>query len=458
MQKIVIVGGGLSGSLLTINLLKLHSNRSMAITVIDKNLPNTLGVAYSTDKKFHLLNVPAGKMSAFPDKADDFTVWLTAAGFPWQTGSFVPRQVYKAYIHDRLSTAVKSKGEGLRYESLNDEVTDILPSEQLLILRSGKHVAFDKLILALGNFRPANLPLADNRYLDHPCYYSSAWEQRLFDRLSDDAGVLLVGTGLTMVDVALTLRERRHRGNIIAISTHGFTPLAHGDSVPYQIAGIQNRGIDTALDALRMVNRQLKEARQQGIGWHSVIDAIRPYTQQIWMGLPAEEKKRFMEHLRHRWGVARHRIPRESAALLYELLSLGQLTIAAGRIRTIDIEMNKGFLISYLERSTGRTAPIRAAAIVNCMGPQSDYEKLDDPLIRSLLDKELIRPDELHLGIDCGSDGAVLGKDGLPSPWLYTIGPPARGCLWEITSVPEIRIAAARLAETVSSPRDALIL
>jgi uncharacterized NAD(P)/FAD-binding protein YdhS len=457
MERIVIIGGGLSGTLVVINLLKLIPCDPIDITVIDRNPQSVLGVAYCTDKHFHLLNVPAGKMSAFPDKSDDFMNWLTDAGYSFQSSSFVPRKIYKEYIQQTLARELKEKGEKVRYMFLKDKASDVLPAQQVVLLESGRQVPFDKLVLAIGNFKPADLRLPDNGYLDHPRYYRSAWDTHLFSHLPKNKKVLIIGSGLTMVDTVLTLRDQRHIGNIVALSTHGYTPMAHGDSVPYQFNGLPSHYIRTSLEALKLVNAHLKKARQQGIAWHSVIDAIRPFTQQIWLNLPPAEKKIFMQHLRHLWGVARHRIPRESAALLYELLSAGQLRVVAGRIKSIGVSLENEFLIEYHERSSKRVTFLHAAVIVNCMGPESDYEKLEDPLVDNLLKRALIRTDVLKLGIDCTPEGAVIGKNGLPADWLYTIGPPAKGCLWEITSVPEIRTAALKLADLLLHAKDVLV-
>lgn len=457
MRKIVIIGGGLSGTLLSIHLLRVHANRPLNMTVVDSYPPEMLGAAYSTEKDFHLLNVPADKMSAFPDISDDFVHWLSASGYPYQRKSFVPRNIYKRYIQDILAKELGRKDEKVRYAFIQGTAIGVEPVDRALVLRSGEKVPFDKLILAVGNYKAASLPLADKGYMCHPAYFGSAWDNGLFDHLEENGKVLIIGTGLTMVDTVLTLRQKKHKGSITALSTHGFTPRSHGQSSPYPISPQATDGIGTCLDALKFVNEHLKNARRQGIGWHSVIDAIRPFTQQIWQNLPTQEKKKFMEHLRHIWGVARHRMPQECAAGLHELLSTGQLSILAGRIKGIRYGPQQRFSVDYQERSSKRPLNLEADTIVNCMGPESNYEKLEDPLIDNLLQLGLMRTDPLRLGIDCTPEGAILEKDGVPSRCLYAIGPPVRGILWEITSVPEIRTAALQLAKLVSQAEDQFV-
>jgi uncharacterized NAD(P)/FAD-binding protein YdhS len=395
-------------------------------------------------------------MSAFPEISDDFVNWLSASGYPYQGRSFVPRNIYKYYIHDTLASALHTKDEKVRYAFIHGTAIGVEPVDRALVLRSGEKVPFDKLVLAVGNYQATSLPLADKGYMRHPAYFRSAWDSGHFDHLEENGRVLIIGTGLTMVDTVLTLRQKKHKGSINALSTHGFTPMSHGQSAPYPIAVQATDSVRTCLDALKFVNGHLKDARRLGISWHSVIDAIRPFTQQIWQNLPVQEKKRFMEHLRHLWGVARHRMPQECAAGLQELLSTGQLSIFAGRIKAIRSGPQKRLSVDYQERSSKRQLTLEVDAVVNCMGPESNYEKLEDPLINHLRQLGWMRTDPLRLGIDCTPEGALLEKDGVPSRCLYAIGPPLKGILWEITSVPEIRTAALQLAKLVSQAEDQL--
>jgi uncharacterized NAD(P)/FAD-binding protein YdhS len=454
MQNIIIIGGGLSGTLLTINLLRNNHRGSLNIIVIEKNSPGMLGQAYSTDMHFHLLNVPAMKMSAFPDKTEDFTDWLSETGYNFHNKSFVPRRIYKQYILDTLKKLLNNKPEDIQYTPLNDRAMDIVPSEQFVVLESGKKIHFDKVILALGNFDAATLNVKNKEYLDHPFYFASTWDNHLLKTLPKTSKVLIIGTGLTMVDTVLYLHHQQHSGEITALSVHGFTPMPHLDTSPYQFDETEIKNFGTALEILKMVNRHLKKARKQNISWHAVVDAIRPFTQQIWLNLPLEEKKKFMEHLRHIWGVSRHRVPAECAGILYQLLSKRQLSIIAGRIKSICTNTHNSFSVEYQARSSKKNITLFADAIVNCMGPESNYEKLEDPLIKNLLKRGMIRTDSMKLGIDCTPEGIIIDKHGKRSPFLYTIGPPVKGTLFEITSVPEIRIAALQLAELVISKKD----
>ena len=454
-MRIVIIGGGLSSALLTINLLRQKQAAFIDIIVIERNPPEMLGQAYSTDRDFHLLNVPAQKMSAFSDQSEDFTDWLAEAGYNFGSRSYVPRRIYRLYIKDTLKKELNKKGPSAKYTVMQDCAVDIVPSGRsaaapggafFLVLASGRKIQFDRAILALGNFQPASLNLEDSRYLQHPSYFASAGDYQQFQNRAPIGDVVIIGTGLTMVDTVLCLQQQQYRGQITALSSHGLIPAAHQGSPPYEISDLDCRTVSTALDILRIVNRHLKEARRQGIGWQAVVDAVRPFTQELWLHLPASEKKKFMQHLRPIWNIARHRMPAECAGIIHNLLSEKRLSIVAGRVRSIRVEAAGKFCMEYKDRMTEKSQCLTSTLIINCMGPESNYGKLKDLLIKNLLAKGLIRTDNMQLGIDCTPEGALIEKNGRQSSFLYTIGPPAKGVLWESTSVPEIRMAALHLA------------
>lgn len=449
MHKIVIIGGGLSGILLAIHLLRHRQCPATDITVIDINSPEKLGQAYSTREYQHLLNVPAAKMSAFTDDSRHFITWLAVNNLPFRQETFVPRNIYRRYIQDILQQQLTTPGQQHRYQYIRDEAIDVVDNNTQVLLAGGRRIPFDKLVLALGNFEAAPLSLPDSSYLEHPGYFPSGWNRPELQQVPAGKRVFIIGTGLTMVDTVLSLRAQQHSGPITALSTHGYVPMAHAAVPSYAWPKDELPTGNTLLEVFSKVNRQIKVAKARGIAWQAVIDTIRPYMQQIWTGFPVREKKRFMAHVRHIWGVARHRMPPVCASVIHGLQERKQLHILAGRIQSIVQQADGALAIRYLERGTHQLREISADIIINCMGPQSDYTKSKSPLIVRLLSKGIIRPDALRLGIDCTAGGAVIDCHGSPSDRLFTIGPPAKGALWEITAVPEIRVSAAHLANMI---------
>jgi uncharacterized NAD(P)/FAD-binding protein YdhS len=87
-NTVVIVGGGASGTLAAIHLLHAASGPLM-IVLIEREGAVGAGAAFAATQDFHLLNVPAGRMSAFADDPDHFVRWLAGRG---QGADFVPRR------------------------------------------------------------------------------------------------------------------------------------------------------------------------------------------------------------------------------------------------------------------------------------------------------------------------------------------------------------------------------
>ena len=85
--------------------------------------------------------------------------------------------------------------------------------------------------------------------------------------------------------------------------------------------------------------------------------------------------------------------------------------------------------------------------MINCTGPDTDLARVDVPLVRSLRESGLVRPDELGLGLDTDDDGRLLDREGHASRLLFLVGPLRKGLLWENTAVPELRVEARRMAE-----------
>jgi uncharacterized NAD(P)/FAD-binding protein YdhS len=131
----------------------------------------------------------------------------------------------------------------------------------------------------------------------------------------------------------------------------------------------------------------------------------------------------------------------------------GQFTVRAARIVAIDADEERVSL-SLRPRGSDDLETIEAARVINCSGPESDYRATRHPLILNLLDKRLIRPDPLHLGLDVTEDGALIAGDGKPSSRLFALGPMTRGTFWEVAAVPDIRLHAVRLATRIARLRD----
>jgi uncharacterized NAD(P)/FAD-binding protein YdhS len=433
MSSIAIVGGGFSGTLLAINLLRFDGPRA---TVIERDAGRfARGVAYSATEPSHLLNVRAGGMSAFPDDPEHFVRWLGDHGGGAGT-SFVPRQVYGSYLAETLETVRDD-----RLTLVEGDVVDVESAGVRLADR--RLVPADRVVLATGNLPPHTPPgvdpaaIRDGRYLDDP------WRAEPGAGLGEGDTIVLLGTGLTAVDVALQLDARGYAGRVVALSRRGLRPRRHRDGLP-PIAG------ETELPGVPL-SQALRQVRVRAAvdGWRAAVDRFRPMTQRYWAASSAEERGRFLRHLRPFWDVHRHRLAPAVADRIDAMVEAGRLRFAAGKVMSTAAERD-GVRLRFRPRHGDTVEAMHVARIVNCTGPQGDLTRTDDPLLARLVAEGRIRPDRLRLGIEVDAEARVIDRDGHPDEALSCIGPMTRGGLWEVVAVPDIRRQAWDLARRLS--------
>jgi uncharacterized NAD(P)/FAD-binding protein YdhS len=427
--------------------------------MFDRVGDDSMGPAYSNDSDDLLLNVPAAQMGAFAEDPEHFLTWVREQGGHVEPGDFLPRRLFRDYIFALMSEAVSDCAGDVSLEHVRGEVTDIELDGQCATVHveGGKPFTADVVVLALGNFPPRHPPIANRPALESERYAGSPWDVGVLDSLSQRDSVVFIGTGQTMVDLALMLHRRGHRGSVIGFSRHGLLPVAHGDHESYPTFFEEISGSTRLLDIFRRVREHLDRASAMGIDGRAVIDSLRPDTQALWSSLPEAEKCRFMRHLFRHWERIRSRIPPESGRIIEKLRAAGQLRIVAGRVHDL-VETRTAIEVHYTPRRHSTREVERAALVVNCIGPEADYRRIDHPLVENLLRRGLIRPGPAHLGIAALPNGAVIAGTGDTSGVLYTLGATMRGVLWEVVAVPDIRVQAERLAQLLlssSSPRAA---
>lgn len=161
--------------------------------------------------------------------------------------------------------------------------------------------------------------------------------------------------------------------------------------------------------------------------------------------LTLAEKREFLSKYAARWNVIRHRIAQPIHQRLTEAITEGKVRIQKGTI--LDLE-DQGERVGVLfEDRKGERQTASGGLVINCTGPCSGFSETSVPLFQNLLERGLIRPDELDMGIDVGAEFAVIDREGRHSEFLFAIGPLMKGTLWETTAVPELRGQAMRVAE-----------
>lgn len=456
LKTIAIVGAGLSGTLVAANLLRLATT-PLHLVLIERRKYLGQGVAYGTLCPDHLLNVPADRMGVWPDEPDHFLRWLRARrgepGVPdrVEPGDFLPRCLYGAYVGQVFAEVLAASSRLVEFEEIEGEVIDIeerAGGGGLLKLADGKTLGADQVVFAVGNL-PGEYPIP--RALPvyrSPRYVHIPWRGDALDGIGADDDVLLVGQGLTAVDLIVQLERAGHRGTIHAISRHGHRLQVYGPvSSPsrYRSFLVDEAPADTVRTLLRRVRAEIRSAAASGLDWRVVIDGLRPYAHTIWQTLPWEERARFLRHVRSFWEIHRHRLAPQTAAVIDRLVVVGRLKFYAGRLQVLEADATGVSALLRLRR-TIRHVALRVAKVINCTGPRTDYSKYQHPLFIHLLARGLIDHDPLALGINALPTGEVLRYRGGPTGWLFTLGAPLKGLLWETTAAPEIRAHAHALA------------
>jgi uncharacterized NAD(P)/FAD-binding protein YdhS len=460
---ILIIGGGFSGTMLAVHLLQ---DTDLSIAVIDRGTLPGRGLAYGSPHQFHLLNVPAGEMSAWPDAPDDFLRWArTHYDASLQARSFPPRSVYGAYVGSLLEATLDEFGKE-RFQWIRDEARSLHRRKGRLAVQTnlGTELLASVVVLATGNFPPAN-PKLPGLTTSASLYFQFAWAKNVLEELPTTGSVLLLGSGLTSVDLIMALKSKGFRGVIHVLSHKGLFPRPRRQQRPDEPWPIfwDETSPRTVRGLLRVIRSQVRAAAAQGINWRAVIDSLRPVTQEMWRSLPIEEQRRFVRHVRAYWDVHRHRVAPEIADLLDDMRSDGLVRLHTGTVTQYS-ESDHRAEVRYRDRESRTVKTVRVDRVINCSGSETDCRRIDESFITSLVVQGFARPDRLFLGVDVNEHGALIDYKGMPSHRLYAIGPVRKGCFWETTAVPEIRTQAATLAEHLadifqrSNPRSGRVL
>ena len=424
--RVVIVGGGAAGVLVAAHLLRRATPDSpVEVRVVERTDTVGPGLAYGAADPHHLMNNTATRLSAYPDDPDHLLRWCAEHGITPDRGEFLPRRTYGRYLAGLVGESaetpwrrvIRVRGEAVRLDTDRDGSGGVVVQ-----LSCGWTQRADTVVLALGNPPPApptgDVAFTGSRYVADP------WLNGALEAITGSDRVLLLGTGLTMVDVAISLARRHPRVRLVATSRHGLLPRVHARQ-PVPLGSGLASAPRTVRGLLRQFRRQLSEVDASGHEWQGVVDGVREQIADLWRDLPAAERERFLRHGARRWEVHRHRMAPSVHAELTGLLESGVLTVQAGGV----------------DDASSFTR------VVNCTGPQPVSAPGWSALVDGLLADGLARPDALGLGLDVDPDGRVVRGDGSPSPWLHAVGFARRGTAYETTAVPELREQAQTLAQ-----------
>jgi uncharacterized NAD(P)/FAD-binding protein YdhS len=445
VRRIVVVGGGASAVLVATQILSLAQG-ALSLVVIGGRGRRGRGVAYNTPHSEHLLNVRAGRMSAVPGDAGHFARWLRLhhGDDRFDEHSFAPRTTYGDYLASVLATSIPAAHAAVRFQWIDDEAADLAVEDERVrvwLRQGGQPLVADHAVLAVGD--------VSSRAEPPPPHLTNPWTGGAFEQLDPDRPVLVLGTSLTMVDVALALRKKGHRGGIWAVSRHGLAPQAQSDvgcaGASIEMLAVPPRSARSWTSFIRSATRA---ASREGCHWQCVFERLRPYVSVMWKGLPGAERRRFLRHLRPYWDVHRHRLPPSLALLVERMQKRGYLKLRAGRLLDLSPESD-GLRVTIAPRGAEEVWTVAVQRAFDATG--SGYGDSSSPLAARLVERGLVRPGPLGLGWDATTEGSLIGGDGHASALLSTLGSPLRGVLWETTAIPEIREQARSLAARLSA-------
>lgn len=441
---IIVIGGGASGVLLAAHLLD-DANADIRVTLIEKRTAFGQGLAYSTTLEEHILNVSALGMSAYADDPEHFWRWLGDTGRAPDSNprkTYVPRHVYGEYLAGILDGLKASEGPNGRLHLLSEECVSIAttPSGVAVDLANGTSLVGHVAVLAVGHEEQA---LVGGSLAVRPGDDAGT-------ELDPDQPILILGTGLSMVDAWVSLAARGHRGKVTAVSRRGLLPSINRKGKPIRLDSA-DVPLGTELSYfVRWFRDLVRTTERAGGDWRDVVDGIRPFNQMIWRSWPPSARRRFIEHTRAWWDIHRHRMPPTLHERIMRAVDEGRLELVAGKF--VGARRDGDHIEATIRRrGDARPQTLHAARIYDCTGITADLATGTNPVVRSLVDRGLARPDPLHIGLDVTEGCAIVKADGHPSERLYAIGPLTRGAFFEIEAIPDIRVQCAMLARNLTA-------
>lgn len=449
-RHVLILGGGASGALLAIQILR-KSDSTTRVTLVEKNNGLGKGFAYGAAHPIHLLNIRASNMSAYPDDPDHFLNWLDRNGVGREKAGgkafhFVSRLTFGNYLESQLLDLAALPSNSGRFTRVAGEAAAIsrTPEGIIVTLNNFRRLAGTVAVIATGYEVPPPS--------SYPCA-RAAWAKLDPETINQIDSVLLLGSGLSMIDHVQSLVAAGYRGSMIAISRRGLLPEIHG---PFEAAKIERADVPfgkTITEVWRWFRIRAEAAERAGSDWRAVFDGFRSHVQALWQSFDLEERRRFLRHARPWWDVRRHRMAPEVAAVIKSLIDDRRLVVKAAKIISITPRSEKDGVAEVAYRRRGMTdiEVLQVQAIIDCTGFNLDVEKSDNRLVRSLLEQGLARSDFLRMGFDVAPSSALIGSDGKPANAIFAIGTISRGAFWETTGIPDIRTQCADLARTLET-------
>lgn len=457
MQRIAVIGSGAAGSAVVAELLQHRRPGTIELVWVRGARDVGRGAAYATQEGDHLLNVRAATVGLFADAPGDFLAALQRDDDSVRGSDFVARRRYGDYLEATLTRVLDdaaARGHTLRLEAGEAQFVSPRVGGGLRVGTQSGPIDVDAVVLALGALPPCPLPVVRRDACESGRYLRDPWRLPDFIELRHTAPrhVLVVGAGLTAVDTLLSAARHWPQAQLTAVSRHGRLPHAHSEQPAEPFA--HQAELNAALleqPRLRHWLRLVRETlcHEPALDWRALIDGLRSDTPALWQALDANERRRFLRHLHWLWETVRHRMPPVTAETIARLCADGRLRMLAGRVR--DVYGEAPLAVRWQPRGRRETERLEADLVIQATGLHTAVRATDHALMRQLVEDGLVAPDPLDLGLAALPDGRLRRPDGTPWDGLRALGTLLRGTLWECSGLPEIRIAARRIALEIAA-------
>lgn len=458
---VAVVGGGFTGAAMAMHLVAGKGFPTDAsVVVIEPRSELGRGLAYSATDPAHRVNVPAARMTLFPDMPDDFENYLSDMSSHDDTelvghdGSPYPkRSVFGDYVSARIqpflddsrirhwwTKAISVSQRGSCYEIAGSDGTALIA---------------DIVVLAVSH-PPPFLPRVLEPFKDDPKLIADVTVTDAINAIAPGDRVLIVGNGLTSADVVASLKRRGHVGQITSISRRGLRSRGHGPAGQEPFGDFLSEPSNSASKLLHKVRHFLREAERQGMTWHSVVDALRGQGYEIWKNLPVVERRRVARHLRPIWDVHRFRIAPQVEAAVEQAIASGQMDVRAASLLSVS-RIDAGYRVMLRPKRARFIEALDVDAIVVTTGPAHGGILQSQALLRELEEAGLLQPCPTGLGILVDAKSNPVSASGESTTSLYIAGPLARGTFGELMGLPQVTehaiFVAARIRALIDERR-----
>lgn len=455
---IAIVGAGFSGTAVAVHLARQLPAGARLILIEPSAMPGR-GLAYANGCASHWLNVPAARLGLDPHHELDFWEWLCGRRPGIRGGDFVPRALMGDYLAETLAQALQAaqlRGVDVVQRTTHVQSLTPLPNKgwQLTLDRDAEPLHAHQVVLAFGfGFQPPPTFPGLTSW-QAPGLIPSPLADGALESLREEDDVLILGSGLTAVDVITALQDRGHRGRIHVLSRRGLWPRPHRTLEARPAHGseaLDRLGTATELRTmLRLVRQWVADSQTQGQDWRDVMAGLRPMTATLWQRLSPRDRRQFMRHLMPWWDVHRHRMAPGIHGRLQAERERQRLSSAAGRVMGIaPAASGEAWQVTWRARGCPEQQTLTAHAIINCTGASTRLHASHSPLVAQLLADGLLQPDDHGLGLRVDSNLHPLDSLGQTQANLYYVGPMLKAQWWEAIAIPELRIHAWNVAQAI---------